>query len=534
MSLLFDLDRSTDEDGPAGASPLKQVRPRSSSESDSDDEWLRGRAYGEWEEEAVPLDEEEDPLDDDDDDGSGDDCNYYADAVGGRLQASSRAASSSAVFRTQSPSRPIVDDRPQLGRAKSLLANSSASGILAHSFSGSSSPDDSPKKAKLKRKEKSERSLVRLLSNPQILISSVKKERSGSRAAFMQDAQSSTSKYYFRSMILESSCSIITVLLSPEVLKCYNKQEQLYILYCITDICLVHEFLGSVVETVASTAPAKESIEAFATALRSEMDFPPYSLEVSPLRKVSWWHIVQMGLYHITIHTRWVQSALEPVIRELNHETGGWHEERQKSRFSLKKSKRQKTLRHKVFPFVQRFLYCLFQPSLATVPTELLHFLFSLHNTVEGLHAGSGVSFLKHALVGLLLSPCVDAPGEYGVMEEPLSGAASALTLFPIIIRDVLCASQSGSDKQDIQADLAIKCANRFNKFIAKAVRWDPLRDLQEKASLGSQRSQYVLSAAIGRHLEEILDHAVEHNPEVAMKCGQFASLGLEVMSMDD
>lgn len=132
-----------------------------------------------------------------------------------------------------------------------------------------------------------------------------------------------------------------------------------------------------------------------------------------------------------------------------------------------------------------------------------------------------------------------------------MAGAAAALTLFPIIIRDVLRASDTGADKHDIQADLAIKvrcvaaiaaawlradamqCANRFNKFIAKAVRWDPVRD-QEKASLGSQRSQFILTTAIGRHLEEILDHALVHNPEVAMKCGLFASLGLEHMAMDD
>lgn len=110
-------------------------------------------------------------------------------------------------------------------------------------------------------------------------------------------------------------------------------------------------------------------MEAFATALRSEIDFPSFSLEVSPLKRVSWWHIVQMGFYHIAVHTSWVQDALEPIILELNLEPGAWQEERQQSRFSLKKSKRQKTFRHKVFPFVQRFLYALFQPSLAAVPT---------------------------------------------------------------------------------------------------------------------------------------------------------------------
>lgn len=201
MSLLFDLDRSTDEDGPVGVRPMKQTRPRSSSESDSDDEWLRGSKTGEWEEEAVPLDEEEDPLDEDEDEDEGaDEC-----GTGRRRVANGpRTARSSGLFRTQSPSRPIVDERPRLGRATSLGANASASNILPRSFSGSSSPDDSPKKLKLKRKEKSERSLVRLLSNPQILISSVKKERSGSRSAFIQDAQSSTSKYYFRSVSFTS------------------------------------------------------------------------------------------------------------------------------------------------------------------------------------------------------------------------------------------------------------------------------------------------------------------------------------------
>mmetsp|Transcript_1337 Transcript_1337/g.4814 ORF Transcript_1337/g.4814 Transcript_1337/m.4814 type:complete len:546 (+) Transcript_1337:152-1789(+) len=544
MSLLFDLDRSTDEDwstGSAGSTGRRRLRtttaaqPLESSESDSDDEWLRGKAYGEREEAAVPLDEEEDPLDDDEDEEAGTASGGGAEET--RAEPNRAASASAGLRRIESPSRPIEGDRkPALGRATSLRSSSNPGhSVLLHSFSGSSSPDDSPKKARLKRKEKSERSLVRLFSNPHILISSVKgKERANSKVVAQSEAQSSTSKYYFRSMVLESSCTILSVLLSNEVLEQYNKQEQLYILYCIVDMCLENSFLCAVVRTFASAADDEQGFGSFAEAMSSETAFPPFNLEGTPLRQCPWWYLVQMGLYHITIHTTWIQEALEAVISELNLDPLAWQQERPKSRFSLKKSKRQKTFRHKVFPFVQRFLCTLFNPSLDRVPRELLYFLSSLHQTVEESHPGSGVGFLKHAIVGLLLSPCLDAPAEYGVEEEPFSGAAAALSLFPTITREILGGSQSGSDSQDIQAGLAEKCARRFDKFVSKVVKWDAVgSELLEMGSLSNLRSQFILTQVIGLHLDAVLEHALEHCPEVAMKCGQFASLGLDHMALD-